>query len=64
MIRLEVEEYCHACHDFTPDVIGPQRLMTSDGEVVLGDTIVRCEYRKRCANLTRYLEHQLKGDKE
>lgn len=65
MIRVEVEEYCHSCLDFSPDVIMPRRyesLDHPDKEFVLGDTIIHCEHRKRCANIKRYLERQAKGE--
>ena len=60
MIKLNVEGYCQMCLDFYPDVIPPTR--TTDDENVLTDTIVQCKYRKRCAGIKRYLEHQLTGE--
>ena len=60
MIRVDVEEYCQSCLDFTPDVIKPIR--TTDGESTLTDTIIQCKYRKRCAGIKRYLEQQAKGE--
>lgn len=58
MIRLEVRPYCSECYDFDPRVTGPEKLMLSDGHVVVGDTIVRCSYAKRCEAIKRYLlEH-------
>ena len=64
MIRLEVEGYCQECLDFSPDVTTAKRLFSIDGEEYgnIGDTIVRCEHRKRCANIKRYLERQMKGE--
>ena len=62
MIRIDVEEYCHQCLDFSPDVIKPQRIEKADGELVFGDTIIQCEYRKRCAGITRFLERKIKGE--
>ena len=62
MIRLEVEEYCQSCLDFSSDVIKPQRAATVDGELVHTDTVIQCEYRKRCAGIRRYLEQQMKGE--
>ena len=62
MILLEVEDYCQQCLDFTPDVVKPDRHHTEDGELVLGDTIVRCEYRKRCAGIRRFLEKQMREE--
>ncbi len=54
-IKLEVEDYCQECLDFSADVTGPQRVRFGT-ETALGDTIVRCEYRKRCAGLMRHFE--------
>lgn len=64
MIRVEVEDYCQQCLDFTPDVTKPERLYTIDNPdgFVMSDTIVRCEYRKRCAGIKRYLDQQTKGE--
>lgn len=60
MIKLEVEDYCQDCMDFSADVTGPQRIRTTcNREIVFSDTIVRCEYRKRCAGIKRFLEQQL-----
>lgn len=60
MIRLEVEGYCQSCLDFTPDVIKPTRVYTDDGKTSQTDTIVRCEYERRCAGIKRYLDQQAK----
>lgn len=64
MIHVEVENYCQQCLDFTPDVTKPERLYTADcpDGFVMSDTIVRCEYRKRCAGIKRYLDQQTKGE--
>lgn len=62
MIRINVEEYCHQCLDFNPDVIPPTRGIDEKGEPVQTDTIIQCKYRKRCANMIRYLEHQAKDE--
>ena len=69
MIRVDVEDYCHACLDFTPDVIKPERYSASTAPpdstevfVYYTDTVVQCKYRKRCAGIKRYLEQQTKGE--
>ena len=63
MIRINVEEYCHQCLDFNPDVIEPTRGYSVDGkQIIQTDTIVQCKYRKRCANMIRYLEQQQAKD--
>ena len=64
MIRLDVEEYCQSCLDFTADVIAPNKSYLEDGEIILGDTIVLCKYRKRCAGIKRYLESKAKESKD
>lgn len=65
MIILNVEKYCHSCQDFTADVTPPAKLYTADNSnYILGDTIVQCEYRKRCAGIKRYLETQVKENKD
>lgn len=55
MIRIDVEEYCHACLDFEPDVIKPLRNIETN---TWSDTVVQCKYRKRCAGIRRYLMSQ------
>ena len=61
MIKVDVEEYCHACLDFSPETIKPQRMLADD-QFVLSDTIIQCEHRRRCASIARYLAAQAKGD--
>lgn len=63
MIRVEVEEYCQHCLDFSPDVTNATRIPSGNDELILGDTVIRCEYRKRCAAIERFLKKQIK-DKE
>lgn len=63
-IRLEVEKYCHGCADFSADVTKAQRIPGAVGENLLGDTIVQCEYRKRCNAIRRFLEHQIRGESD
>lgn len=60
MIKVQVEDYCEHCLDFSPDVTKPERHLTSNDEFVLSDTIIQCQYRKRCAGIKRYLEQQIK----
>ena len=54
-IKLEVEEYCQQCLDFTPVLIKPQRVMLDDGDPFTTDAIVHCQYGKRCSGIVRYL---------
>jgi hypothetical protein len=66
MIRIEVEEYCHQCLDFTPDVTPPNRMTVWGGDgsenVTWSDTIIKCKYCKRCSSIKRYLEQQMKEE--
>lgn len=69
MIRIDVEEYCHACMDFSPYVIKPTREVVYNpmdfipsGKIVQSDTIVQCEYRKRCEAIKKYLMRQTKEE--
>lgn len=61
MIQVQVEEYCNDCLDFTADVFAPAKVYTADGECNIGDTVIKCKYRKRCAAITRFLEQKVKG---
>lgn len=63
MIRIEVEDYCQLCRDFSPDVTASTSIY-SDDTISRTDTVIRCEYRKKCAGLVRYLESQLKDKTE
>ena len=62
MIKLEVEEYCHSCLDFEADVKKAERVRNGHGDMILGDTVVRCAHRNRCLNIKRYLERQTKEE--
>lgn len=62
MIKIDVEGYCQQCLDFTPDVVAPTKAYSEGNVVFQSDTLIRCEHRKRCANIKRYLEQQMKGD--
>jgi hypothetical protein len=61
MILVKVEEYCNECLDFNADVIPPSRSHSEEGECTVGDTIIKCKYRKRCAAIRRFLEREIKG---
>lgn len=64
MIRLEVEDYCQECRDFTADVIPPRKEFPDwGGDCVMTDTIIHCEYRHRCSKIRHYLERQMRGEK-
>ena len=58
MIKLDVCEYCQNCMEFEPCVTARPNLFYVDNEPhgFIGDTIVKCENRYKCAALYRYLE--------
>lgn len=73
MIRIDVEEYCHACLDFSPDVIKPTREVVYVNDplefmpvqkVIQSNTIIQCEYRRRCEAIKKYLTRQAKEETE
>ena len=64
MIKLDVQEYCHGCVDFEPDVEKPIKGYSFGGEVFVTDTVVRCSHRRRCENIKRYLDRQTKTEND
>lgn len=65
MIRLEVEDYCQECRDFTADVTPPRKGYSDwGGDCIMTDTVIRCEKRYRCSNIRAYLERQMKGEEK
>ena len=61
-IVLEVQPYCANCLDFEADVTKPGKVYTNYDEIVLGDTIIRCEYARRCENIRKYFIRQEKNN--
>ena len=64
MIKLEVDEYCNDCLDFTVDV--DKTKLTGDdffGEENMSccETVIRCKNRNRCRALLRYLGRKYEG---
>lgn len=63
MIKLVVDPFCHDCLEFEADIQRPDEIVfrgtDPSGEIVElvrdGDTIILCEYRKRCRKLVEYL---------
>lgn len=64
-IKVEVEEYCQNCPYFKADIKYPGEMVSVINGVEKGrwfntnDTVIKCEYRKHCANLAQ----MIKGDK-
>ena len=53
MIQLNVENYCHNCHAFSP------RCARIYANNICVDTLVQCERKEVCSNLKRYIEQQI-----
>ena len=63
MIKVSVEKYCHQCQDFVPDVTQAKRMFGDDAnDIILTDTIIQCEHRRRCEAMMRYLIRQAKDE--
>lgn len=63
MIELMVEDYCHDCDGFEPKVEDSENYVVNEsGLPVMGDKLIFCRYRKRCANMARYLERKLRDN--
>lgn len=44
MIKLDVQEYCHGCANFTADVKEPEKYHADFDIIEMTDTLVRCEH--------------------
>lgn len=60
MIKLDVHEYCQDCTEFEPLITQrPEKLYTDFSDFcIYGDTIIECEYRKRCDAIHNYLKKE------
>lgn len=65
MIKLDVDEWCNNCNEFSPNVAVTEysyedfmccRMRTDY------DTVITCEHRNRCAGIKRYLEDKKNGN--
>ena len=59
MIKLDIQPYCQNCLNFEADVESPKRAYAGSDIAYQTDTIVRCERRKYCENIKRYLEREM-----
>lgn len=62
MIKLDIQPYCQNCLNFEADVESPERAYAGSDIVYQTDTIVRCERRKYCENMKRYLEREMEKE--
>ena len=60
MIKLDVHEYCQDCTEFEPRITQrPEKLNIGFSDFcICGDTIIECEYRKRCDAIHNYLKKE------
>lgn len=61
MYNLKIEDYCHACREFDPEVVeNTPEIVTLNG-VEYSEPVwdVVCTKRKRCKRIVLYLEKQL-----
>lgn len=63
-MKLDVRPYCDCCPEFTPEVEFGERLYDGGEVFTMGETTVRCLYRKRCENMVRYLQKQMEKPKD
>lgn len=56
MIQLNVEEYCHGCSHFDPDV--EKESMYADNYFSHTETRIFCEHRKVCRHIMDYLKEK------
>lgn len=62
MIRVDVKDYCSECLDFQPNVERPEKFYNDMTMIVITDTIIRCQNRKRCECIRQYLERRCTDD--
>lgn len=65
MIRLYVQNYCHDCPEFEPDV---EKDTIYSENYLMGkrtthtQTDIYCKHRDRCASMVEFLEERKKND--
>ena len=76
MIQLFIEDYCHNCPDFEPDIDKNKLRFTDDDTdwmielnipfdpCPICETNIRCKHRKRCKSMMRHLEKELKKEND
>lgn len=47
-IILDVKDYCQNCPYFEADVEKPETYWFENVPFIVGDTVIRCQYRKNC----------------
>ena len=62
-IKLSVYPWCENCSDFSPEV-QVEHMYDTYGNHVLCDTTITCKNEQRCAEIKKYLESEMKGEKK
>jgi superfamily II DNA/RNA helicase len=55
MIKLIVEDYCHRCRGFEPELEHVQYMVDLE---TIDDILIFCKYKERCKSIAEYLESQ------
>ena len=58
MIRLDVQDYCQECLEFTAEVERPIKFVADDKIITQTDTIVSCSKKPLCSGLKRWIESE------
>lgn len=57
MIKLDVQDWCQNCANFSPEVIsGPAKFYDTEGnlvEIAMSDTVVGCKSRDFCQQVAK-----------
>ena len=64
MIKIDVDDYCHRCSEFSPEADIPTVYLTENRPVVLGDIIVQCIHRDRCRNIRKHIERAMQEEQK
>ena len=70
MIKLVVDEYCHECPEFEPDVNKDKEELVEfdfmarvEKRTMFCNTTVTCQHRDRCAAIYKHAAEQVKEKK-
>lgn len=59
MIKLSVKNYCDKCPEFEPDILMNKYETIGGDTVILGDCLVICKNREKCAKIENHLKEKL-----
>lgn len=61
MIKLDLEEFCHECSNFSVKQIGPDTLYFADGAELYGDITLTCDHIHACRHVIEFYKNQLEN---